>query len=146
MRALGSGVRPDPSVFWFGYSANDWHPGTTPSLPRSRYPVEFPKEAANPRSCNMNYSLNSLKGLRGRRFRGPLCKLVVFVTQHPNSPLIYTLNPNALNLKPFCGLANSSLHTEGQLNFDMLPQINMETHIAPFKKDCSLYRSLFGFP
>ena len=27
-----------------------------------------------------------------------------------------------------------------------LPQTNMETHIAPFLKDCSLHRALFGFP
>ena len=27
-----------------------------------------------------------------------------------------------------------------------LLQTNMETHIAPFQRDCSLYRALFGFP
>ena len=29
---------------------------------------------------------------------------------------------------------------------DTLPQTNMETHIDPFKKDCSLCRALFGLP
>ena len=30
--------------------------------------------------------------------------------------------------------------------FYTLPQTNMETHITPFHRDCSLCRALFGFP
>ena len=30
--------------------------------------------------------------------------------------------------------------------YTTLPQSNMETHIAPFQRDCSLYRAPFGFP
>ena len=65
------------------------------------------------------------------------------LTPKPEPHLYYAPRfPSLLALRTWTPLCCSRVWDLGCT----LPQTNMETHLVPFLKDCSLYKALFGFP